>query len=569
MVDTVNPSDFASAHTDRYSKKRKSKIKITKGKKNVLLIGPQSALNDAERSFMAPALGIIRLAGFLNTKGHYAEHFEPNLRMLTGEGKSLEDVLKERKWDIIGFSILEETFVYDIKNMLIAERHHPQAILMAGGIEAQFNYQTVLDKTPCNIVIISEGEKSLLSVANGEDLHDIPGIVFKNNSIPLDEETFNLATSAIEWEELPYERYWDYYLKRYGNTITDEKIKEIHTVRVFSRNRCPIGCKFCSSTNQITWGSDQKVPVISASGETLIHNIKRIVAAHPRVKTIYLTDDDFCINKKDVIRFCKRVIKEDFGDLSFMSFCRASDATDEMFGWMKKANWRRLNIGIESFSEKVLKEMGKRCTPDENHKALELAKKHQIPTFMNFIVTTPETTIEDVQSTIDGALMYANDDFYHAGITLAVKPLKGTDYYETCSDFMTRIVEVPDTVYHLKVDELIYAKDTKVRYLQKRYWEEIDEFITEERKKNDIRHANSSNLALLKLQFLQKLINEIKNKKVKTDSIPQNIKSMPLNERQTVDIEEDEKISDFIATAKSKKEENELAKKPKSRYGSW
>ena len=63
--------------------------------------------------------------------------------------------------------------------------------------------------------------------------------------------------------------------------------------------------------------------------------------------------------------------------------------------------------------------------------------------------------------------------------------------------------------------------------------------------------------------------NEIKNKKVKTDSIPQNIKSMPLNERQTVDIEEDEKISDFIATAKSKKEENELAKKPKSRYGSW
>jgi len=44
---------------------------------------------------------------------------------------------------------------------------------------------------------------------------------------------------------------------------------------------------------------------------------------------------------------------------------------------------------------------------------------------------------------------------------------------------------------------------------------------------------------------------------------------MPLNERQTVDIEEDEKISDFIATAKSKKEENELAKKPKSRYGRW
>ena len=49
-----------------------------------------------------------------------------------------------------------------------------------------------------------------------------------------------------------------------------------------------------------------------------------------------------------------------------MSFCRASDATDEMFYWLK-ANWRRLIIGIESFSDKVLKDMRKRCTKEQNH----------------------------------------------------------------------------------------------------------------------------------------------------------------------------------------------------------
>ena len=57
-------------------------------------------------------------------------------------------------------------------------------------------------------------------------------------------------------------------------------------------------------------GSGQKVPVISASEDTLIHNIKRVVEAHPRVRTIYLTDDDFCIVKKSVIRFCEKIIKE-------------------------------------------------------------------------------------------------------------------------------------------------------------------------------------------------------------------------------------------------------------------
>ena len=93
-----------------------------KGKKNILLISPQSEYTAADRSFMAPALGVIRLAGFMNEKGHYAESFEPNLPMLTKEGPFLEDVLSNKEWDIIGFSILEETFIQDIKNMQLAKK---------------------------------------------------------------------------------------------------------------------------------------------------------------------------------------------------------------------------------------------------------------------------------------------------------------------------------------------------------------------------------------------------------------------------------------------------------------
>ncbi len=541
-MDNISVSNFESNHSDKHSKKRKSQIKLNNKKKNILLIGPQSLKEDAERSFMAPALGVIRLAGYLNKNGHFAQHFEPNLVMLTNKGKKIEEVLREKNWDIIGFSILEETLISDIKNMQIAEKTNPNALMIAGGIEAQFNYQTILDKTPCNIVIISEGEKSLLSIANGENLHDIPGIVFKNNSKPLDENTFNQATSAIEWESLPYEEYWDYYIKKYGNKITEENLKEIETVRVFSRNRCPIGCKFCSSTNQITWGSDEKVPVISATHETLIHNIKRIIESHPRVKTIYLTDDDFCINKKDVIRFCKKIVEEKFKNLTFMSFCRASDATDEMFYWLKKANWRRLNIGIESFSDKVLKDMRKRCTKEQNHEALRLAKKNGIPAFLNIIVTTPESTLDDVKKTVNGAMIYAKDSFFHVGITLAIKPLKGTDYFEEYTNFMSRIVEIPNTQYKVKVDDLIFAKDPKVKMLQLRYWDEIDDYIQSQQEKRSIKHQVASNLSLIKLELLSKLIDEIENQfktKKMVNSKSYKSKSMPKNERQTVDIEDD------------------------------
>jgi radical SAM superfamily enzyme YgiQ (UPF0313 family) len=562
----MDQSDFDSKHNEKYHLKGKSTlVNKPKGKRNILLIGPQTELIFAERSFMAPALGVIRLAGFLNKKGHYAVSFEPNLPMLTNEGPFLEEVLKSKKWDIIGFSILEETFIHDIKNMHLAEKICPDAIFVAGGIEAQFNYQNVLDKTPCKIVIISEGEKSLLALAEGEKIDNIPGIVFKNSSIPLDQHTFDFATSAIEWETLPYEKYWDYYLKKYGNKVTEEKMDEIHTVRIFSRNRCPVGCKFCSSTNQITWGSGQKVPVISASEDTLIHNIKRIVVAHPRVRTIYLTDDDFCIVYKSVTKFCEKIIDEKNQgnlpkNLTFMAFCRASDASVEMFTWMKKAGFRRLNIGIESFSNKVLQEMNKRCTAEENHNCLKIAKETGVGAYCNLIVTTPESTLEDVEATVEEAYKYTQDPFYHFGVTLGIKPLKGTDYYETFADFKTRIVNIENTNFNLKYDDLIYSNDPRVKTLQLRYWNEIDEFMSEEIKKKDIRHGNARNLAALKLTYLKKLVHEIKTNKLSVlpDNLNEN-KADPYNERQTVDVDVDVEYKDT-----KKKEKNE-----KSRYGSW
>jgi radical SAM superfamily enzyme YgiQ (UPF0313 family) len=562
----MDQSDFESKHNQRFHLKGKSTlINSPKGKKNILLIGPQTELIFAERSFMAPALGVIRLARYLNKKGHYAESFEPNLPMLTKEGPFLEEVLKSKNWDIIGFSILEETFIHDIKNMQLAEKICPDAIFIAGGIEAQFNYQNVLDKTPCKIVIISEGEKSLLALANGEKIDNIPGIVFKNSSVPLDQHTFDFATSAIEWESLPYEKYWDYYLKKYGDKITEEKMDEIHTVRIFSRNRCPVGCKFCSSTNQITWGSGQKVPVISASEDTLIHNIKRVVESHPRVRTIYLTDDDFCIVKKGVIKFCEKIINEKNKgnipkNLTFMAFCRASDATIEMFNWMKKAGFRRLNIGIESFSDKVLVEMNKRCTAKENHYCLKIAKEIGVGAYCNIIVTTPESTLEDVEATVENAYKYTLDPFYHVGVTLGIKPLKGTDYYETFSDFKTRVVKVENSNYHLKYDDLIFADDTRVKTLQLRYWNEVDDFITKEIERKDIRHGNARNLSEIKLNFLRKIISDIKTNKLSLlpDTMKEN-KADPYNERQTVDVD--------IEVEYKAKEKNK--KNKKSRYASW
>ena len=138
---------------------------------------------------------------------------------------------------------------------------------------------------------------------------------------------------------------------------------------------------------------------------------------------------------------------------------------------------------------------------------------------------------------------------------MGIKPLKGTEYFETFTNFRSRTVKLPGTDYTVKIDDLIYSEDPRVKMLQIRYWNEIDEYISKEIKKKDIKHNQASNLSLLKLNFLMKLVNEIKNKKfVSKSSIIDEKKSEPFNERQTVDVE----IED-----QSKKSNK------KSKFGGW
>ena len=478
--------------------------------KKILLISPDSGTISTERLYFAPPLGVMRLAGYLNAHGHDADYYDPNLYACNGRGLDLTGKLMEKEWDFIGFSVLDETLVEDIQNMYLANKLRPDALILAGGIEAQFNYQTLLDKTPTRIVILGEGEVPLRMLADGMPWDQIPGIVVKNLAEAMSEELFNEATQLIPWEDINYEEYWEVYHDIYRDQWSEEIADQINTVRVFSRNRCPIGCKYCSSTFQLTLATGGKVPVISSTEDNLISVVERVVKSHPDVRMIYLTDDDFVINRLSVIRFCKQVIERDFGDLLFMCFARITDLTEEVIEWMSKANFRKLNIGVESFSQQVLDEVGKRCDATRIPTTLNLLKQYGIRPYCNIILTTPKSTLEDVELTLDGIMGYISDDFYQAGIIPAIFPLKGTEFFETQWDFKSQIVAIPGTDYSIRRDDYIYAEDPLVREFQIRYVENVDAGVERFIAEHDVRHASAAHLAMMKCLFAKRLISKIR-----------------------------------------------------------
>lgn len=484
--------------------------------KNILLISPTSKGEVAQVKWLSPSLGLIRLVSFLNANGHKAEYLDDNFYLATGKNNFLENKLKEKSWDIIGFSVLDESIITDFENIYLAKKLCPKAKLVAGGIEAQFNYQTILDKTPCQIVILGEGEVPFLALANDLPLEKIPGIVFRNNAVPLNRNMFQKATNLIDWKKIPYEAYWNFYIKKYQEKgqLTDQVLDQICTIRIFTRNRCGMRCKFCSSTNQLTWAAqNEAVPTIDIITEEkqIIGLIEKIKKAHPRLRTIYFSDDDFLANPAATIKFCQIISDKNLG-LRFICLARVDKLSEEVVSWLAKANFKVLNIGIESFSQKVLDEFSKKYNTAIVREKINLLKKYKIHPFISLILISPESSLDDIEVTVNKAFEYIKDGSVTASIALSCMPLKGSIFNEEYFDFMVEVVKLSGTDYKIKRNINILANDPYAREAQLIFYRGIGQEIERRIKEEGIAHATSANQAKFRLDFMKKIIKKIRRK---------------------------------------------------------
>ena len=483
-------------------------------KKNILLIAPNVTRDSSTTKWLHPCIGIYRIAGYLKKNGMDVDCFDQAYFVATQDGPSLEDKLAEQSWDIIGFSVLEESLEDDIAAMHLARKMVPTAQLVAGGIEAQYNYQNILDKSPCKIAILGEGEKPMLDLANERPIHEIQGIVFRNDAVPLSAEEFWEVTEATEYQHIPYEKYWDHYVDMYDDHLSDINLETIHTVRIFTRNYCPVGCKFCVSTNQLSDAAGLKrVGVVDVIDERLAELVGKVVDAQPRVRTVYFTDDDFCLNLNKVKSFCQELIKRNY-PVSYICFARADRLDEETIALMGEAGFRVVNTGLESFSEEVWREYGNKYTKKDGYQKvlqnINLFSKYGITLFASVILCSPDSKLEQVEITAKKLLGYLEHGVLEAGVNVSVQPFKGSNFFETKLDFESEIVAIPGTRFKLRKDYFIRASDPQVRELQYRFLETYPSKIAELHKNGELLHATSSAQARLKLEIVLSLIGEIR-----------------------------------------------------------
>jgi radical SAM superfamily enzyme YgiQ (UPF0313 family) len=393
---------------------------------------------------------VWRLAGVLEDGGSHVKVFDPNC-CVGAPQRALERELLQGAWDLIGISTTGMTLRYDLELAHIARRLAPRALLVAGGMEATFKPELMFELGPFDLVVMGEGERPLLELASrlrsGSGTSGITGTAERlaDGSIrrlpqrALTREELRDAIFKTPYERMPYPAYWERleHAYRVGALPTkaarEARLAEIRAVRLITLNYCPMGCTFCSSTNFLHEAQGSVAAIARLDEHECVAMIERITAAHPAVRTIIFQDDIFVFTKdRRILPLCEAIIAaKQRGSippqLQFISTNRIDAMSLERLSAMRRAGFRVLGFGIESFSEDILREFNKAQIHRHIEPMLSTALALGITPFLDLIVSSPHARLEDLGETLRQAFHWLQQGC-EIGMYPYVIPFSGAEF---------------------------------------------------------------------------------------------------------------------------------------------
>ena len=394
----------------------------------ILLVGPYDP-QCGEYTFLAPPLGVWRLAGVLQADGIDVKVFDPNCCVGSPQRAFEREILRDT-WDVIGVSTTGMTLRFDLELAHLARRLAPNALLIAGGMEATFRPELMFELGPFDRVVLGEGERPLLELAarlrahrplggiQGMAERRADGSVLRLPQPALDREQLRAAIFSTPYADMPYEAYWERLEAAYRvgalptKAAREARLAEIRSVRMITLNYCPMNCSFCSSTNFLHEAQGSIAAIARLDTDECLAMIQRIVRAHPRVRTIIFQDDIFVFTRdKRVLPLCEAIIAAKAcghlpKELQFISTNRIDAMTPERLSAMQRAGFRVLGFGIESFSPNVLQEFNKGQIHRHIQPMLSTALELGITPFLDLILSSPRSSLADVAETLREAFRW-------------------------------------------------------------------------------------------------------------------------------------------------------------------
>jgi len=301
-----------------------------------------------------------------------------------------EEYIKKEKPDILGLTAFSMEIDSAVKCTRIAKAVDKSIITIIGGAHASNLLHNILKEESVDYALTGEVEKSfplfLEAVSGRCEFENVPGLGYKNGGIKINKPEFVTDLDSINFPR------WDLIkLNEYPRTYQS---KRFPVVPLITSRGCPYHCTFCTAHTV----SGYKFRV--RSPENVLEEI-RILYQKYKVKELSILDDIFALDRKRVEEICRLLINEKMDLIWTLPNGIRVDSLDlDLLRLMKKAGCYEVCVGIESCSDKILKDMKKSLTVEIIKEKVPLIAKAGIRATGFFILGYPTETVEDINKTI-------------------------------------------------------------------------------------------------------------------------------------------------------------------------
>ena len=334
-----------------------------------------------------PPLGLMYISAFLKKHGFKVEIVDLPF-------------IDKKEWaekigiaDLYGITVYSASLYLAKEIVKIAKQNNPAAKVIVGGPHPTALGKSVLeDKPDFDIIVMREGEITMLELAQSKPLNKIEGIIYKEGNKIIKQKERQLIEN-LDILPLPDREILTsnkYTRKVYGGYSTS----------IITSRGCPFNCAFCCKN---IFGSQVRFRSI----ESVIEEIKQIIKDYS-VNHFLFYDDTFVLKRERLYPLCEELSKL---NIIFRCNGNARYNTYEDYKMLYRAGCREIAFGIESGSQKILDIINKGITVEQNKRAIADAQGAGLLVKAYLMIGNPGESKETIEET-KKFITEANPDQY-------------------------------------------------------------------------------------------------------------------------------------------------------------
>lgn len=299
----------------------------------------------------------------------------------------LRKVVSEREVDWVGFKLWNGAgFTIPVRIAEELKRTNPQLKILAGGSHVDYFREQIFRYTRgFDVLVFGDGEQALLKQVErigGRDIDpaEIPNSIFRKADGSIVETRYQRIENL---SELPLPAYDE-------ETYPAMKESKIKIIVIDESRGCDNFCHFCGHANK-------------SGGRIVSKEPKRVVEEMVKHWTDHGISYFRFAGSSTPGSLLKGVAEEMLArglKFRFTTFARVKDAVPEDYPLLRQAGHFGQFFGIESGSQKILSEMGKRVSRQEIERVISAALENEYFTVLSFIGSPPGETAETRQETL-------------------------------------------------------------------------------------------------------------------------------------------------------------------------